>query len=95
MNFNIKDPIILTASYVLNIGVWAGNFGMFLKVILAILAGLTTIMAFMNTFKTWQRNYRTLWLVVTINHVFTFIRKSPKSRQRGIRITQTKNKEPK
>lgn len=92
MNLNIKDPLILGISYLLNIEVWFSHFGLWLKIILVIMTGLTTIMAFMNTYKTWKRNFKTLWIVVVVTHVITRL-KPNKIRHRGIRIIKTKQKQ--
>lgn len=74
MKEDIINRGILLASYFSTAGVWVSHFGVLFKISLTIIATLTTVMAFMNQFQTFQKNYRTLWLVITIDHVFTLMR---------------------
>lgn len=53
---------------------------------------LTTIMAFFNQYKAFQKNFKTLFIVITVNRVFTFL-KPKKNRHRGISITKKKPEE--
>lgn len=87
------DRLILFSSYVLNVPVWMSNIPFWFKIVLAFVTGATTIMAFMNQWTNFSKNYRTLWIVVTINHIFTFIKPRPKQkknrhRKRGITINK-------
>lgn len=67
------DRVMLAASYLLNTVVWAGSFAIWLKVGFAIIAGCTTILSFANAWYTFKKNNRTLWIVVTYNHVVSYI----------------------
>lgn len=95
MNYNhITGRILLFSSYFLNIPVWMSHLPFAFKIALAFIAGLTTVMAFLNQWITFRKNYRTMWVVVTIEHVFTFLRPK-KNRHRGISLTKkTKKDEP-
>ena len=71
---------MLAFSYLLNIQVWAGHFAMWLKILLAVIAAVTTLLAFINQWVTFSKNYHRTWIVVSINHVFTFIMPQKKKR---------------
>lgn len=66
MHENITNRVLLACSYLLNAGVWASNMADWIKVALAIVAGATTVMAFLNQYKTFVKNYKTLWVVVFV-----------------------------
>ena len=82
---------LFITSILLNVGALFSNISPVLKGILVTITALTTIMAFFNQYKTFQKNFKTLWIVVTVNHVFTFL-KPKKNRHRGISINKKKIK---
>lgn len=82
MNTNLLTTrMILFASYFLNIPVWMGHFPLWAKWAILWLSGLTTIMAFLNQWISFKKNYKTFWLIITINHIFTFIKPKPRQKK--------------
>lgn len=84
------DRLLLGASYLLNIGAWFSGMELWIKILLGVITAITTIMAFFNQWNTFKKNYRTLWIVVRIEHIFTFL-KPKKRRHRGISLTKSKH----
>jgi hypothetical protein len=86
-----RENLILM--YILNAGMWLVKGFLIVKMLLAFVAGLTTIMAFLNQYKTLQKNYATLWIVLYINNFRSRYRpKMPKRKnpERGVRIKKSK-----
>lgn len=81
--------IMLVVSYLSNLGVWMMNVSIALKLVLAVIAGATTIMAFMNQYKTFIKNYGTTWVVVAVKRVTSGI-KPRRTHHRGVSISRTK-----
>lgn len=90
MNEHVTSRIILGASYLLNIGAWFSGMELWIKILLGVITAITTIMAFFNQWNTFKKDYRTLWIVVRIEHIFTFL-KPKKRRHRGISLTKSKH----
>lgn len=67
----VWGSLIFGVSWLLNINVWTHNFSIGVKVFLAMIAGITTIMAFFNQWKIVRSNYKGYWIIVKIEHVFT------------------------
>lgn len=84
MNDISANKILFGCSMFLSAGIWANNFHPALKIALAIVAGLTTIMAFFNQYKAFAKNYSGFWLVVRIKYVLGEAKKS--RHRRGISI---------
>lgn len=89
MNFNTQGTFLLLSSYVLNIGAFISDISPIVKGFFVVLTTLTTMMAFLNQYKTFQKNFKTFYVVVIINRVFTYM-KPKKNRHRGIKITKAK-----
>ncbi len=92
MNTDPSGRILLISSYLLDIGALLSDLHPIAKGVLVFVTVLTTIMAFFNQYKTFQKNFRTWYIVVTVNRVITFI-KPKKNRHRGITITKKKIEE--
>jgi hypothetical protein len=60
----MKDRIILLSSYVLNLSVFLSNVSLFVKILLAVFAGATTIMAFFNQYQIFTKNFGDLWRII-------------------------------
>lgn len=93
MNIDPSGRFLLFSSYFLDIGALISDIPPILKGMLIAVTFLTTIMAFFNTYKTFHKNFRTLWIIVKVDHVFTYL-KPKKNRHRGINITTKKTTEP-
>lgn len=91
MNNHLSGGLLLLASCILNVGALFSNISPILKGILMTVTVLTTIMAFFNQYKTFQKNFKTLFIVITVNRVFTFLK--PKKNRHWVRSTN--NKKPK
>lgn len=86
----MREKVILATSWFLNIGAIYSDISIWVKAILVGITGLTTIMALFNTYKTFSRNYRSLWIVIVIDEVVTKL--SPKKlRHRRNSISRSKN----
>lgn len=86
-----RENLILM--YILNAGMWLFKGFLILKMLLALVAGLTTFMAFFNQYKTFQKNYATLWIIVYFNHFRSRYRpKRPKRRHSERTIKKSKTK---
>ncbi len=82
--------MLLATSWFLNIGAIMSDISVWIKFVLVAITALTTVMAMFNTYKTFSRNFRTLWIVVRIEEVVTKL--SPKkSRHRKNSISRNKN----
>lgn len=81
-----KDNFVLLTSYILNIGVWTSNLSLIMKIILAILASATTIMAFFNQLHNLLKNYREVWIVVKIHYIITYFFPAKKKKIRRFRF---------
>lgn len=92
MKDEMNAKLLLAVSYFLNAGVWLSDFSLAVKVVLAIIAGATTVMAFFNQYKTFQKNYKTIWVVVTITKVMTALQPK-KNRHRGVSINKSKKEQ--
>lgn len=84
----MSDRIVLNISYLLTAGAWLINISLFCKIILTILAGITSIMAFMNQYKILQKNYKTLWIIIQVEQVLT--RMQPKKNRHRKNISHSK-----
>lgn len=90
---DMHDRALLLTSYVLNIGAFFAQISVVVKGILLVCTGITTILALLNQYKTFSKNYRTLWIVVQIDYVFSKI--SPKSHNKSAFTKKRKINEPK
>lgn len=86
----MKEKVILATSWFLNIGAIFSDISWGIKCVLVVMTALTTIMALFNTYKTFSRNYRTLWIVIVIDNVVTKL-SSKKLRHRKNSISRNKN----
>lgn len=80
----IHAKALYCISMILNAGVWVNNFSIGIKILLGVVASLTTMMAFFNQFKTFQKNFDTWYIVVVVNRVITRI-ETRKTRNRRIK----------
>lgn len=85
------DRLLLGASYFLNIGAFMSDIAPWIKISLGIVTALTTLMAFFNQYKTFAKNFRTLWIIVRIEHIFTFLKPKKNRHRKGITLTKSKN----
>lgn len=85
------NRILLFVSYFLNIGALFSHINPIIKALLLIMTVLTTVMAFFNQYKTFKKNFRTWYIVVTINRVVSYM-VPKKVRHRGISINKQKHK---
>jgi len=81
----MKEKVTLLAAQALTAGLWLLKISFALKILVTTVAGFTTILAFFNQYKTFEKNYRTMWIVVIINQ---WIPK--RKRHRGINISRKK-----
>lgn len=65
--------LLLLIAWVLDINVWLSHIGHAITTMLLVVAGATTIMAAFNQWKVFQKNYKSNWVVVKIEYVFTYI----------------------
>lgn len=86
----------LAISYFLNIGVWTHHFHFALKIAYAIVAGIITLLTLINQWNVFYKNYRTVWIVIKIEHVVSwFIPKKLRHRSKNILFKKNQGNNPK
>jgi hypothetical protein len=89
MNEHVSGKLLLFTSFFLNIGASITKAPHWLEVGLWTVSGIASVLAMFNQFYTFKKNYKTLWIVVKITNVFTFLMPK-KKRHRNISISRKK-----
>lgn len=80
-----QGKFLLAISYILNAGMWLIKGFLIVKMLLTLVASLTTIMAFFNQYETFQKKYATLWVILYINNFRSRYRPKMPKRKNSLR----------